>query len=235
MQHLVRNSSTKSLLHLFIFASLFLALNGCTPDDPCKDVYCLNGGACDKGSCKCPPGYSGLHCETFNPCYNVTCLNGGICVGGNCNCPTGYTGSNCGIALPLKSVTITKIVVNNYPTSHTIGAGGIPWDPSSTSNRYPDIYININPGTSSIPVQSSAIYYDVNSVPQTYPITPVTLNNPSNDYSIGLYDDDFPSADEFMGGLYFKPTDHKAGYPNTIQISNSNARLDYTIYVIWNF
>jgi hypothetical protein len=219
----------KLIIAIFTIVILFASCK------KCKTV-CLNGGAVTEDcGCKCPGGYSGLNCEKYNPCYNVTCLNGGTCANGLCNCPPGYTGSNCGTALPLKSVTITRITVNQYPTSKSVGAGGVNWDAGTTSSRYPDIYININPGTSAIPVQSSAIYYDVNSAPQTYTIASFTLNNPSNDYSISLWDDDFPSADEFMGGIYFKPSDYKGGYPPTIQVSSSAARIDYTVYVTWNF
>lgn len=34
--------------------------------DPCEDVSCQNGGACDDGTCICEDGYSGTNCETEN-------------------------------------------------------------------------------------------------------------------------------------------------------------------------
>lgn len=219
----------KSIIAIFTIVVLNASCNKC-------DTVCKNGGTVTEScGCNCPGGYSGPYCENYNPCYNIICLNGGTCANGLCNCPPGYTGSNCGTALPLKSVTITRIIVNNYPTSNNVGAGGVNWDPGTTSSRYPDIYININGGTTSIPVQTSAVYNDVNSVPQTYPLIPVTLNNPLNNYSIGLYDYDPSDPDDFMGGIYFKPIDHKSGYPQTIQVSSSVAHIAYTIYVIWNF
>ena len=48
----------------------------------------------------------------------MVCLNGGFVIEDcGCNCPLGYTGSNCRTALPLKSMTITNIIVNDFPTS----------------------------------------------------------------------------------------------------------------------
>lgn len=223
----------KLIIAIFTLVVLFAS---CKKE--CKTV-CLNGGAViEDCGCKCPEGYSGPNCENRNPCYNINCLNGGTCANGLCNCPPGYTGSNCGTALPLKSITITNIIVNEYPTlKNATAAGGFPWDPSTTSTRYPDIYINISPGLSAGSAQSSPIRYDVYSVPQTYSLyVPFTLNNPSSDYcSINLWDDDFPSGDEFMGGIYFRPGDYKGGYPPTIRVSNSAINIDYTVYVTWNF
>src|SRR5205809_189486 len=47
---------------LFLIAASFF-FQSCKKDK-CKDQYCLNGGACLDGTCQCPTGYSGAHCET---------------------------------------------------------------------------------------------------------------------------------------------------------------------------
>ncbi len=165
------------------------------------------------------------------PC-TIVCQNGGFVTEDcGCNCPLGYTGSNCQIVLPLKSVTVTSIIVYNFPTS----TSGLYWDPGTTSGKYPDMYININAGTTAAAVQTSAVHNNITSVPQTYALNPVTLYNPQNNYTISLYDYDPSDPDDFMGGIYFKPINYRAGYPSTIHLSNSSINIDYTIYVTWNF
>lgn len=81
---------------LFVTLSFFsLALyTGCVKD-PCEQVNCLNGGACNNGTCVCPAGYEGVFCENKNPCHDIVCQNGGTCVSGKCNCPSGYEGEFC--------------------------------------------------------------------------------------------------------------------------------------------
>lgn len=44
----------------FIFFALFI-LKSCS--DPCEELICLNGGACQDGLCLCPDFYSGPNCE----------------------------------------------------------------------------------------------------------------------------------------------------------------------------
>uniref|UniRef100_A0A8C6R2L0 Sushi, von Willebrand factor type A, EGF and pentraxin domain-containing protein 1 n=1 Tax=Nannospalax galili TaxID=1026970 RepID=A0A8C6R2L0_NANGA len=65
---------------------------------------CHNSGTCQQLGrgyvCLCPPGYTGLKCETdVDECSSLPCLNNGICkdgVGGfTCECSLGYTGQLC--------------------------------------------------------------------------------------------------------------------------------------------
>ena len=57
-----------------------LDLNFCTNHRPCK-----NGGLCSNSghgsyNCKCPPNFTGKHCEIeLNACDQEPCQNGGTC------------------------------------------------------------------------------------------------------------------------------------------------------------
>ncbi|MCJ8747644.1 hypothetical protein PDJAM_G00155690 [Pangasius djambal] len=44
-------------------------------------------------TCRCKPGYTGLHCQTAT-CLQK-CVNGGVCVGAKCHCSPGWQGTAC--------------------------------------------------------------------------------------------------------------------------------------------
>ncbi len=54
---------------------LVLLLTGSSCNRACKDVDCLHGGSCDKGTCDCNFQYGGQFCDSL--------------------CPAGYTGEFC--------------------------------------------------------------------------------------------------------------------------------------------
>jgi hypothetical protein len=43
----------------------------------CDKVVCLNLGACDNGTCKCPTGYEGDRCQTLSRDKFIATYNGG--------------------------------------------------------------------------------------------------------------------------------------------------------------
>lgn len=54
-----------SITLLFV-SIIFLGVvySGCVKTG-CADNFCQNGGLCVDGSCACPAGYEGIHCETL--------------------------------------------------------------------------------------------------------------------------------------------------------------------------
>uniref|UniRef100_A0A1A8S5I8 EGF-like repeats and discoidin I-like domains 3b n=2 Tax=Nothobranchius rachovii TaxID=451742 RepID=A0A1A8S5I8_9TELE len=82
-----------------------------TSSGPCHPNPCHNKGTCEisetyRGDtfigyvCKCPRGFSGVHCQhNINDCDRDPCKNGGVCTdlvaNYSCECPGEYMGRNC--------------------------------------------------------------------------------------------------------------------------------------------
>jgi hypothetical protein len=218
-------------LILFAILALGLAFSGCqkTEVDQCERVVCFNGGVCVDGTCDCPPGTTGLDCSGRNPCYNITCLNGGTCINGNCDCPTGYTGSDCGTAMTPTSVSITSMNVTKYPATQPSGAG---WDVSDGA----DVFVTFSAGISANTTEFKSGFTYTNVTGQDLPFStgfPVNLLNINNNYTLGIWDYDAASADDFMAGVYFSPSNNVAGFPSTITLSTT--KLTAVLTVQWNF
>src|SRR6267154_1017735 len=85
----------KLLIYFFVtIFSLLLVVSACKKDS-CRNNLCENGGVCIDGSCNCPTGYSGVHCELT--CIGMNCKNGGACIDGKCICASRFEGGDCSI------------------------------------------------------------------------------------------------------------------------------------------
>lgn len=80
------------------------------PYDACELKPCYNNATCVTSpnkhdfTCKCLPGFEGLHCENnIDDCVDVKCPFGEVCVDltndYECRCPPGYAGDNCTVDL----------------------------------------------------------------------------------------------------------------------------------------
>jgi len=99
---------------------------GCS--DPCKNTECENNGVCNDGTCDCPPGFLGAHCESFDSCINVVCLNGGVCLNGDCSCAAGFEGTDCSFKTQDK-------YVGNYIATDVCVSGNYNYAPSVISSQ----------------------------------------------------------------------------------------------------
>ena len=70
----LRHISLTALLVLAAFSSI--TYFACTKDK-CNDVACLNGGACDEGTCVCATGYEGNRCQLPSRDKIIGNYNGG--------------------------------------------------------------------------------------------------------------------------------------------------------------
>lgn len=109
-------------LAMFMFAGLTM-FNSCN-DDPCKDVTCLNGGACDNGSCNCATGYSGSDCSTIVR----NALVGTVAVSSNSCTPAGTTWTSSITA----GTAISDFTISDFG-HFTCGSGAIVVSASITS------------------------------------------------------------------------------------------------------
>ena len=76
------------------------------------ETFCMNGGSCvsdvTSSSCSCPPGVTGVNCETTDYCFNVDCNGRGRCESDvttathACHCVEGWQGSDCGMQVCLE-------------------------------------------------------------------------------------------------------------------------------------
>ena len=69
----LRNILVTALLTLGLFTIItYIACN----KDRCHNVVCLNGGACDDGSCTCATGFEGNRCQTASRDKFIATFNG---------------------------------------------------------------------------------------------------------------------------------------------------------------
>lgn len=203
----------------------------CQTSEPCNGVNCLNGGTCVDGSCICPPGFTGANCETpiqNDPCEGITCLNGGNCVNGLCNCPDGYTGADCSQQQTPSKITITRVDILRFPL---VNSSGSSWDFTSL----PDIYISCLFNGNSI--YTSSIKYNDAASPGNYEFNTggqLEIFNVTQQYSIVLYDDDNPSADDLMGGISFAPYwSNTNGFPNNVTMDTDDFEMKVYFSYEW--
>jgi hypothetical protein len=171
-------------------------------------------------------------CKKADPCENVVCQNGGGCnATGTCTCPEGYEGNFCEIRKIPTGMRVNSVVLNNYPIVNIQGGG---WDSNGTG---PDLYVTFDQGTTSYGENAwfkSGYYEDATPAVYTYASTgfPVTLSPTITTWVIGLWDMDSFASDEFLGGIYFTPSNY-TDFPSTVDLTVGN--ISFTLNVSWVF
>lgn len=129
---------------------------------------------------------------------------------------------------PAKAMSITKIDVLSYPITRTNGNF---WDFSTG----PDIFIALSEGTSIYATDRiTGLANNATGAGVAFTLSsPATINKLTTYWSIGAYDADDFDADDYMGGIYFSPSDYQDNLPETILLTT--AELQLRLYVTWNF
>lgn len=127
-----------------------------------------------------------------------------------------------------KALAITEIALLSYPSAKPNGNS---WDLSTG----PDIFIALNEGTGlSSASKVTSLANNATRASYTFSLSsPITINNLLSNWSIGAYDEDDFDPDDYMGGVYFKPSDYQDGLPETILLTTTEVQI--RLQVTWNF
>ncbi|MBS4013457.1 MAG: PKD domain-containing protein [Bacteroidetes bacterium] len=126
---------------------------------------------------------------------------------------------------------LNKITLTGMPFTNSQGAG---WD----SNSGPDVYFEIFTGGGTS-IYKSDIRWDI--LPSYLPINfteyfPISFSDFTHTYAIKLFDYDWPSSDDYIGGYTFKIIDWMPSsglYLTELDFYNYTSQLRFTLYVEW--
>lgn len=157
-------------------------------------------------------------CQKDDPCENITCLNGGACANGLCNCEEGYTGSDCSQEKTPSSITITAVIVRQWPATAPGGGG---WDLLDG----PDLTFSIQKDGANVYV--SDVFFEDASQGQAYRFeTNIVLSAPDKPYLFLLMDYDDFDADDLISQLAFIPYIEGENFPPTGSAESPNLAFD---------
>ncbi|KAF8380190.1 hypothetical protein HHK36_027672 [Tetracentron sinense] len=103
--------------------------------DGTNSFWCEHGGNCveivhgENYTCKCPPGYTGLHCEHKGaPCDQIFCFHEAECLveGDFCDCPPNWRGSvDCSLPTKTNTDSVTDSTTTGLP--HVESSNNMKW------------------------------------------------------------------------------------------------------------
>lgn len=163
-------------------------------------------------------------CKEDDPCENITCLNDGYCANGSCVCPEGYEGSDCSQQETPSKITITKIIITNFPATDN-GAG---WDLTSGPELYPTFSKD-----NTVIWKSESYYTDADPVYAHSFTLSEDITEPTDRYAIKLYDYDTSDDDDYMGGIEFTPYTNTNGFPAVKTLSVGSIIIDVYLSYTW--
>lgn len=195
-------------------------------------------------------------CKKDDDC-DQTCLNGGtVTESCGCACPPHTSGTDCGTTATPVSMTITRIVLEEWPY---LRQNGDHWDQSTGVNGEtedeayptcnapwdidlagaPDLYVSFERDGIELDRTSTLISCLYNSTPDFVLNSPIALYSLPSEHIIRLKDDDCDAtdADDYIAAYSFDPSDKVQTLPTSFTISNSSTwhNTKFRLYVTWNF
>lgn len=211
--------------NFILFSSIFLLLILLTScKDDCESLVCLNGGACQNGTCICPEGFSGVNCENNELiCGTGACVNGGVCNNEVCECPQGFTGTFCETPITPQKIFIERVRVLNFPENN----GSYTWDDTGvyeTTGTEADLKLVVMINNTII-LEENEIFWDalpgnIYTFTTGFPIE-VSSSYFNSVYDFYIYDKDNAPVIEFIETINFTPSAETLGLPQKITKSSN--------------
>lgn len=153
-------------------------------------------------------------CGDDDPCEGIDCGIYGRCVNGVCECEPGYGGADCSTALMPTSMTVTNSELLSWPATDSNGAG---WDLTTA----PDVYMVVFDNDTNTELFRGNFF--ANATPPRSYSQNITIPDPGNELTFGLYDSDDFDADDYMGGIIVTLGEYgrNRGFPDIIDLDLS--------------
>jgi hypothetical protein len=165
-----------------------------------------------------------LSCKD-DPCDDIFCYNDGYCEDGTCICPLGYTGLDCGFQVTPQKIILKSILITDFPATD----GGFSWDSGSDPDIYPTIYNDQD----ELIFESSAYFVDAYPTDIYEFELDFDLNEPTERYSIVLFDYDEIGSDDYMAGIEFYPYHETNGFPEEIELYAGGLGVTLTVEYVF--
>jgi hypothetical protein len=190
----MKHSKLFSLAAVAIFTIFSIFQTSCR--NPCKHMTCLHGGTCSDGTCLCPTGYTGAHCEdlavgeidyynkTFTPVYITVGSQSATIPDGGSEAFTGQGGSSFEASASTYETTASGTQLGLLLTwdlsDHFPSSGAVPVDINVSSSYFYLYVVNTSP------YYINNMYVNRGSTAEIH--SSVGIPNDGGTYGVGYYD-----------------------------------------------